>query len=298
MPEGWSARGSSLRTPVINAYLMAADPWWLEDSVLSYYDLVDRIVVSYDINGLSWTGTELPVEECLQRIRAIDRDGKCDFRPGNFCNLDRPPLDNDSHQRGVALAQATPGADWVLQLDTDEVALDAAELHSAIMEADRRGAVGVEYPSRYLYTRAAGGAFLEFARPGWRTMANYPGPVAVRAGTPLRHARQIDGGLYRVDLAANNTDPRHPADAVVHRAVRRDQAILHYYWVRSEDSMRRKAGWSGHADTYSEPRRLTTWRRHTRHPFLATALPGSGPDGEWFRLTRLPQERALWRGER
>ncbi len=277
---------------------MAADPWWLEDSILSYYDLVDRIVISYDQSGRSWTGTELPIDDCLQRIRAIDRDGKCDYRPGDFCHLGQAPLDNETQQRREALAQASGGADWVMQLDTDEVALDPAELLGATIDADRMGAMGLEYPSRYLYARSAGGSFLEFTRPGWRVMGNYPGPVAVRAGAHLKHARQVDGGLYRVDFAVSNTDPRHPFDAVVHRVIARDQAILHYYWVRSDEFMRRKAGWSGHSDTYSEPRRLTAWRWHTRHPVLSAIRPASGPDGEWFRLTRLPEDRSRWRGER
>ncbi|MFZ0531530.1 MAG: hypothetical protein WAL91_13450, partial [Propionicimonas sp.] len=256
-----------------------------------------RIVVSYDVDGLSWTGTPLPTAECLDRIRAIDTAGKCDYRPGNFHNPGRPPLDNDTEQRRVAAAQASAGADWVLQLDTDEVILDPHELLLAVVDADARGAVGVEYPSRYLYCRAEDGRFLEFVRPGWRVMANYPGPIAIRAGSRPRHARQIDGGLYRVDFAPNNTDPRHEFDATVHRVISPDQGIVHYYWVRSEEYLRRKMGWSGHADTYSEPRRLTAWRWHSRHPVLSAIRPASGPDREWFRLVRLSGDRTFWRGE-
>lgn len=285
------------RRTQLSAYILAADPWWLEDSLLSYYDLVDRIVVSYDADGLSWTGTPLPTQECIARIRSVDTHGKCEYHPGRFYNQERPPLDNETEQRRVALEQASAGADWVLQLDTDEVLLDPGELVSAIEEADERGAAGIEYPSRYLYTRAGNGDFLEFVRPGWRVMANYPAPIAVRAGASLRHARQIEGGLFRLDFAPNSTDPRHPFDAVVHRVISPGQAILHYYWVRSEDYMRRKVGWSGHADTYSEPRRLTAWRWHGRHPWLSTLLPASGPDREWFRLTVLPPDRTFWRGE-
>ena len=285
------------RVPRINAYVLAADPWWLEESVLSYYDLVDRIVVSYDADGLSWTGTSIPVEECLQRIRSIDSAGKCDFRPGQFANPNRQSLDNDTAQRQVAHAQAADGADWIVQIDTDEVLLDGAELLASIHEADARGADGVEYPARFLYTRSASGHFLEFASPGWRLLTNYPGPVAVRSTARPRHARQIDGSLYRVDISPNNTDPRHHYDALVHRVIRPDQAILHYSWVRSDDYMKRKAGWSGHTDTYSEPRQLKAWRRITRHPFLSTAFPRSGANGEWFRLTKLSPGRTFWRGE-
>ena len=286
------------RVPRLNAYVLAADPWWIEESVLSYYDLVDRIVVSYDSDGLSWTGTSLPVEECLRRVKSIDRAGKCDFRPGKFAQPDRPPLDNDTAQRRVAHSQAADGADWVVQIDTDEVLLDAGEFLASVHEADSHGADGLEYPARFLYTRSPSGVFLEYARPGWRMLTNYPGPVAARSNAQPRHARQIDGSLYRVDIAPNNTDPRHPYNALVHRVISPDQAILHYSWVRSEDYMMRKVGWSGHAGTYSEPRQLKAWRRITRHPILSAACPQSGANREWFRLTTLPPDRTHWRGER
>lgn len=288
------AMGSRIR---INAYVLAADPWWLEESVSAYYPAVDRIVVSYDQDAMSWTGTPLPVEECLRRIRAIDVDGKCDFRPGHYARLDAQPLDNDTFQRSEALAAASDGADWVLQLDTDEVVPDLGEFLSCLEEADRRGATGLEYPSRYLYARTRSDRFLEMSSRFWGTIGNYPGPVAVVAGTVPRHARQADISPFRVDFSPNNTDPRHPSDAIVQRVIRRDAGILHYYWVRSEENMRRKAGWSGHADTYSEPKRMRAWRWRMRHPVLTTLSAPFQPMDNRFRLTRLPVGRRRWRGE-
>ena len=55
-----------------NAYILAADPAWIEASVRSYYDRVERIVVSYDEDGLGWTGVPLDIEQCLRRLRAMD----------------------------------------------------------------------------------------------------------------------------------------------------------------------------------------------------------------------------------
>ena len=286
--------GSRLR---INAYVLAADPWWLEASISAYYPVIDRLVVSYDEDATSWTGTPLPVEECLRRIRAIDVEGKCDFRPGHYSSPDRHPLDNDTFQRGEALAAASDGSDWVLQLDTDEVIPDLGEFVSCLEEADVRGATGMEYPLRYLYARTRRGAFLEMSSRFWGTIGNYPGPVAVVAGTRPRHARQADISPFRVDFSPHNTDPRHPRDAIVHRVIPPEAGILHYYWVRSEEHMRRKAGWSGHSDTYSEPRRMRAWRWRQRHPLLTTlSAPVHGLDNR-FRLTRLPADRTTWVGE-
>ncbi|WOP17213.1 hypothetical protein [Raineyella sp. LH-20] len=281
----------------LNAYVLAADPWWLEESVRSYYGLVDRIVVSYDQDAISWTGTPLPIDDCLARLKAIDVDGKCDYRPGHFARLEHEPLDNDTHQRTIALGQASEGCDWVIQLDTDEVLQAPDEFRSCLAEAADRGAGGLEYPSRYLYARTRGGDFLEMSSRCWGTIANYPGPVAVVAGTTPRHARQADVDLFRVDFSPHNTDPRHPFDAVVHRTVPRDAGILHYYWVRSEEYMHRKARWSGHADTYSEPRRMRAWRRRMKHPLLTALSAPFQPLDNRFRITRLPADRRYWVGE-
>lgn len=279
----------------INAYVLAADPWWLEDSVESYYDLVDRIVVSYDEDALSWTGTPLPIDECLARLRAVDRDGKLDYRPGRFFHADRTALANDTAQRQTALDQASDGADWVIQLDTDEVLLDTDELLAAIDEAESRGCGAVEYPARYLYTRSRSGWMLETTRPFWRRRAGYPGPVVIRPGATLVHCRQSPLPVLRVDMAPTNTDPAHPQGAVVHRVIRPDQAILHYSWVRNDEFMTRKAAWSGHSDTYTTW--LETWRWRTRHSLLAVAAGWTRSDHEWHRPTRLEPARRFWRGE-
>ncbi|MDL9978268.1 hypothetical protein [Microbacterium candidum] len=279
----------------IHAYVLAADPWWLEDSVLSYYDIVDEIVVSYDETGRSWTGTPLPIEECLGRLRAIDSAQKMRFVPGAFYDPGRTALESDTAQRQAALAAASPGADWVVQLDTDEVLQDTTALLEAIDQAEAIGCEAIEFPARYLYTRTARGRFLETTRSFWRRRSGYPGPVVIRSGATLVHCRQSNLPILRVDIAASNTDPTHPRDAVVHRVVRADQAILHYSWVRDDAYMVRKAAWSGHSDTYQ--RMLSMWRWRTRHPVAAVLLGWTRRDREWHRMTVLPPYRRTWRGE-
>ena len=290
---------------------MAADPWWLENSLLSYYNRVERIVVSYDQDGLSWTGTPLPVDECIDRIKAIDADRKCVFMPGHFARLDRHPLDNDTHQRQVALEQAGNGADWVLQLDTDEVVGDSNVFFDCLTEADDCAAEGMDYPARWLYNRVGDGFkrglwrpgrlsdrwFIERSRRWWGVAAGYPGPVAVRSGTILSLCRQADLGLFRVDFRAFNTDPHHPFDAIVHRVIDASAGIFHFSWVRDLDYMRRKMGWSGHTEEYSEPERLRHWRSSANHPWRTVLSSPFRDEAHRFRISRLPDSFASWRGE-
>jgi hypothetical protein len=275
----------------VSAYILVGDPNHLRESVSSYYDHVDRIVLSYDETRTSWTGTPLPVDECLATIRELDRDGKCVDVPGRFARLDENPLDNDTFQRQNALDAASDGADWVIQLDTDEVMLDPAQFFASLRRADATGTSGMHYPARWLYSRVAPGRYLEGSTRFWRPAASYPGPLAVRAGTRLRQARQADVPLYRVDLRPWNTDPFHPKKAVVHEVIRPESAVLHYSWVRDHDTIRRKFGWSGHTHDYSRPVVYRRWASRQRHP-VRTVLLNPLRRRDWYRLVDVDESKA------
>lgn len=270
------------------AYVLVADPSFLAASLRSYYDRVDRIVLSYDETATSWTGTPLPVERCLEIVREVDVEGKCTPAPGRYARLDHEPMANETFQRQEALDEASTDADWVLQLDTDEVMLDPDAFFTALGRAEDAGAGALEYPSRWLYSRVAPGRYLEASTPFGRPSASYPGPLAVRAGTTLAHARQADVPLYRVDLRPWNTDPRHPYDAIVHEVVPASSAVLHFSWVRSADTMRKKFGWSGHAADYSRPVVYQRWESRSRRPRTA-AWTSPLRRRDWYRLVTVAE---------
>jgi hypothetical protein len=272
----------------LHAYVLAADPAFLAHSVRSYYDAVERIVVSYDEDALSWTGTPLPVEHCLEVLDELDVAGKCVLVPGRYARLDHAPLDNDTFQRQEALEAASDGADWVLQLDTDEVLPSPGRLVASVDRAQDTGCEAVDYPARWLYARAGSGRFLEASTRFGRPAASFPGPLAVRAGTALVHCRQVAAPTYRVDLRPWNTDPFRSRDAVVHEVVPREDAVLHYSWVRTDETMRRKFGWSGHTAVYSRPAVYERWVRRAHRPVL-TAVTSPLRRQDWYRLAHAPE---------
>jgi hypothetical protein len=274
----------------VSAYILLADPSYLAESLTAYYPHVDRIVLSYDQSGLSWTGTPLPVQQCLEIARAIDTEGKCVQVPGDFARLDRDPLENDTHQRQVALDAASESADWVLQLDTDEVMLHPESFFGSLRRAEAAGAGGLDYPARWLYTRVAHGRYLEQTNGLWRLAASYPGPLAVKAGTRLKLARQADVSLYRVDLRRSNTDPWHPRDAPVHEVITPAEAVVHFSWVRRPEVIRRKFEWSGHTEEMKPPPVYRRWEWRTRHPLLTVATtPLRRRSRAWYRLSAIPE---------
>lgn len=254
----------------LHAYVLAADPAWIEESISSYYDLVDTIVVSYDADGRSWAGTELDPSEAIERARSVDRDGKMVLAPGHHALVHPDLLECDTRQRSAALARAGEGADWVLQIDTDEVVVDPDALMEAIEEADARGFDAVEYPMRYLYQHVRDDLYLERCRRFGRVATGYPGPVAVRAGAELLHCRQGPTSVYRVDLRARNTDPVHPRNAPVHRVVPDASAIFHYTWVRSHEDMHTKTSSWGHANDRDWGHEIELWNWAAQHPWQST----------------------------
>lgn len=274
----------------LSAYVMLADPSYLAESLSAYYPHVERIVLSYDESGTSWTGTPLPIEQCLEIARRIDVDGKCVAAPGRFARLDADPLANDTFQRQHALDAASEYGRWVLQLDTDEVMLSTGAFFAALEHADAAGAGGLEYPARWLYARVGDGRYLEQTNRFWQRAASFPGPLAVRAGTTLRLARQADIELFRVDLRPRNTDPWHPADAPVHAVVSPDEAVVHFSWVRRPEVILRKFHWSGHTAEMKPPAVYRAWARRSRHPWLTVATtPLRGKSRAWYRQSAIPE---------
>ncbi|MGW8567297.1 hypothetical protein [Isoptericola sp. NPDC055881] len=280
----------------VHAYVLAADPHFLAASVRSYYDRVDRIVVSYDRSAISWTGTPLPVDQCLTVLKELDVEGKCVLAPGDFWRPEEEPIANDTFQRQDALDRASEGADWVLQLDTDEVMVSPETFFGSLARAEDAGAGALEYPSRWLYARvgdagARGGRYLEASTRLWRPAASFPGPLAVRPGARLECARQAPSAVhYRVDLRPWHTDHVQGYHRPVHEVVRPDRAVLHYSWVRPRLQMRQKFGWSGHTALYSAPIVYRKWVERTEHPWRAVLGTPTRQHPAWFRLVTVAEE--------
>lgn len=268
----------------VNAYIMAADPAWIEASITSYYDLVTNIIVSYDESSTGWTGVPISVNECCRRLRAIDPAGKLIYCGGQFARLERTPLENDTYQRQVALDLASKGADWVIQLDTDEVLANPETFLSSLEEAAKSGFDGLEYPARWLYRQVSPGRFLETCSRFWGVAASYPGPVAVRAGTRLKLCRQSDVKNFRVDFLAKSTSAFHSKNAPVHKTINLTEAIIHYAWVREPEEMAKKSKSSSHANDFSWSSFLKHWTWSGRHPFLATLITPLQPNIHTRRL--------------
>ena len=230
----------------MKAYVLAADPTWIQASVRSYYDVVEEIVVSYDRAARGWTGAPIPVQACLDRLESIDRDKKMRFHAGDFARLNCTPMENDTFQRQWALDEAGKHTDWVLEIDTDEVVPDAPQLARRLTSEVPAEYRAVEWPMRPFFQRTAAGNYLEVCTPRRRQLSEFPGCIAARPGGQLIEARRT---RWR--------ERRAPANA----RLSREEAILHFSWVRGEDELRVKLrSWSHSQDLDTEAYLRDVWR--------------------------------------
>lgn len=252
------------------AYTLLGDPHYLAASIASYYEVVDAIVISYDRNGLSWVGEPLAIDACLDEVRAVDRQGKAVFAPGDFAFPDQHPLISDTWQRNAALSVASELGDWVLQLDGDEILPDPGTLLAHLERADSSGASALDFPSLWLFQQYAQGRYLASTDRWGRLASGFPGPLAVRAGTTLEHCRQTSALTWRVDIAPSSRDPFQPWSPV-HSTVPWRSAVRHFSWVRPREEMERKSRFSGHRDDLDWGRALRRWDTAQRHPYVYSA---------------------------
>jgi hypothetical protein len=233
---------------VINAYVLAAEPSWIESSLTSYYAVVDRIVVSYDRSGRGWTGAPIPIDECLDRLRSVDPDRKMQFCPGDHAFPGHTPMENDTRQRQQALEAAEAGADWVLAIDTDEVLPDALAFARHLAEVPETFRA-VEWPMRSFFRRMNSGRFLEVCTPLRRQLSEYPGCVAVRPGVKFTAARRAQEPIWRFDVRPADRDPLSGQTYTPQGVIARSEAILHFSWARTEaDLVGKLKSWSHSGD--------------------------------------------------
>lgn len=268
-------------TPRLNAYVLAADPTWIESSLRSYYAVVDRIVVCFDRDRLGWTGLPIDADECIDRVRALDRDGKVELLEGSYYRPSSTPMENDTNQRRHALAAAAPGADWVLELDTDEVLPDARYLVEKLadvpLECD-----ACMWPMRVLYKQVGPTEFLEVATKMRTPYSEYPGPIACRPRAEMVDARRVSGRSFTFGIRYGLWDwisrPAVRPDAWLDRG----NAVLHFSWARTEPSIRRKLSSWSHARDFDGERYLSevwgpaeqAWRSYRDfHPIYAGLWP-------------------------
>ena len=106
--------------------LISYDAEYLPNSIKSYYDYVDEIVLGLDKNRMSWSKNSFSFDESKlwSELSNLDGDGKITVIEEDFCKSDKP-IENDNYERNFLKSNCSH--DWIFSFDADEELLNARE---------------------------------------------------------------------------------------------------------------------------------------------------------------------------
>ncbi len=208
--------------------LLAYDYRYAFKSLRSYYDIADEILLGVDVGRLTWMRRpfEFNRNEVDEFIASIDTAGKIRLVEDNYHVYD-DPMRNDVHERS-ALSLLTRPENWVVQIDADEILLNAAEFRQWLLQTDP---VAFDVYAQWITVfKIIGDHALVIDPPG------EPAPVATRLRGQYMYSRQTPQRGFMSPLK-----------------------ILHYSWGRSREELLQKLDNWGHSGDFDAHRFLEFW---------------------------------------
>tara|TARA_Y100000034_G_scaffold136800_1_gene215887 strand:+ start:14949 stop:15767 length:819 start_codon:yes stop_codon:yes gene_type:complete len=100
--------------------LISYDSYMLADSIRSYYNYVDEIILGLDEDRVSWSKNKFTFDESKlwKELQTIDGDNKISIIEHNF-HESNVPIENDNFERNYLKSQCK--YDWLFSFDADEV---------------------------------------------------------------------------------------------------------------------------------------------------------------------------------
>lgn len=206
---------------------IAYDYTYAFDTIRSYYAIADEIILGLDAARRSFSGHRYPFDEeaFAAGIAAVDVDNKIRIIEGDFHSQPHP-LMNDHHKR-LTLANAAKSGHWIMQIDSDEVLLNAAEFREWMATAPATHGVRARWLTVF---KRLGQDLLVIREPDGRI------PVGTRQRHLYRHLRELDQPCLDSPLV-----------------------LLHFAYGRSRSEIELKLKNWGHSREVDHQRFLQAW---------------------------------------
>lgn len=234
-----------------SAYLLAADPSWITYSVSSYYDFVDEIIVSFDVNKVGWSGVPVSTDVCLGLLKSLDKRNKMKFVGDSFYKPELSNREQEIFQRQHAVAACSSKAEWIINLDSDEVIPKPESFFNHLSKQVDKDVKSINWPFRVIFQHLNGSVYLEVCDIDRKSpTVEFPGSIAVRKDVIFDYGRT---SLQKQKIF-HVTDRPWIKRLIRWRSPRTiipmDEAILHFSWVRSVDQMWEKVRSWGHREDF------------------------------------------------
>ena len=267
-----------MATPRVGAVMVVQnDAETVERSLASFYDHVERIVVSTDLRR-GWSGKSITPDDTVARIRAFDRDSKIEIIEGDFYQHTEPML-NDTAQRQFTsdrLKARAPGLDWIVQVDADEVFQDFTYFKEAL-NAQSTAVVGVSWRWMLLFNRLDDGRYL--------VIVNQDGEPILEQFAVAHRPEYALASCREATLPLRGGKPDKAAQYIAPLDLPFGKAVLHYSYAKSKKRVQEKLQTWSHAHEINADAFFALWQRsktdwrslHDFHPTYPIAWPALRP---------------------
>lgn len=242
--------------------LIAYDHEYLLESLPSYYEYADEILLGLDKRRRSWTGNEFSVaEEFFDHLQALDVSRKVRVVEDSFYQEGRTARWCEQFERNYLSRQVRKG-NWLVSLDADEILLNAGEFFDFLgeHEPDERCVMAdavvlfKELADDYLVVGSSGKAFTE------------PFPVATGRAENFQMGRHTETNRWQSPLVA-----------------------LHKTFARSEDELIQKLRSWAHAEDFAVDSYFKLWQSIDENNFMYVKSLHPLIPSLWPELIKVPK---------
>lgn len=201
-------------------------------AIKAYYPIADEILLGLDNERITWSGKpfDFDAAEFERFLAIIDTRKIVTICEGNFHRFEKP-IDNDTAERNALSLMAQPG-NWILQIDSDEVLLNAPEFKKYLEETN---------PEDKLVIARLLNVFKTFPSPeGDKILLIEPPRECAFVGTKLQ-------GNYHIVRYTGQDGANSPG------------IFLHFCWGRTPAELRQKCENWGHSQDFDVEKYLAFW---------------------------------------
>ncbi len=125
-----------MHRPLSFISLVAYDYEYLADSIKSYYEIADEIILGLDENKKTWSGNDFEIDfgKLEATLRKIDYAGKIKLVQSDFYKFDKP-IYNDTYERNY-LSLHCKENNWIISIDADERLMNPIEFNDWMSKLD------------------------------------------------------------------------------------------------------------------------------------------------------------------
>jgi hypothetical protein len=250
--------GLSFITPIAYDYRYAFQ------AIRSYYEIADEILLAVDADRLTWMRQpfQIDMSEIGRFVSELDVGRKIRIVEGNY-HRETNPLTNETQERCALSTLALPG-NWIVQIDADEVLLNAVQFREWLL---------TENPVQCNVHAA------------WITVFKVFGDQVLIVD-PIRESAPVATMLRGQYWRGRNVIAQQPMASPLQ--------LLHLSWGRSREEVQQKLSNWGHSCDFDTNRffQFWEWVDLQNYTFAKDFHPIKPPTWEALKLLKLARDLA------